>query len=90
MKMMLFDEVTQAIQKYQIGSIVGVINPKPLKPSHEYGYSYCVDLEPQIFFIGFSEEFTRCRQVGKEMKQCTTFLNKSVETICETHRYINQ
>lgn len=39
-----------------------------MKPSLEYGYTYCIDLEPQIFYIGFSDEYATCKASGKEGK----------------------
>jgi hypothetical protein len=65
------------------------MNPKCMKPTIEHGYSYCIDIDAQVFVIGYSEEYSVCKYVSTvDSRQCTTFLNKSAENLCETHRLL--
>ena len=45
MKIMIFNEAAHKVSKINIGSVVAVLNPKALKPSVEYGHSYCADTD---------------------------------------------
>jgi hypothetical protein len=40
---MAFDDAMTETLKLQAGTIVGIINPKPLKATAEYGFSFCLD-----------------------------------------------
>jgi len=40
--------------KCKVGTVVGIINPKPMKATHEYGFSFMTDASANIFKIGFS------------------------------------
>lgn len=51
---MAFDEALSETTKIQSGTIVGIVNPKPMKASVEYGFSYCMDAAASIFRIGYS------------------------------------
>jgi hypothetical protein len=73
------------------GTIVGILNPKAMKPTVEHGFSYCIDLEAQIFVIGYSEDYSICKFTSSiDNRQCQTFVNKSAEIICETHKLVQQ
>lgn len=64
MKIMSFDEAMSETLKLQIGTIVGIINPKPMKASVEFGFSYCMDASASLFRIGYSEDLAFCKGLG--------------------------
>lgn len=42
-KLMAFDDAIAECNKIQQGTIIGIVNPKPMKANVEYGYSFCID-----------------------------------------------
>lgn len=60
------------------------------------GIMFAIDSEAQVEIIGYSEDYNICNGrtnqqqfltgVGSESYACRTFLNKSVETICDKHK----
>ncbi len=59
-KFMIFNELTTKLQNTSIGTVIALLNPKPMKPTTEHGFSYCIDLQEQVLKIGMSEEFAMC------------------------------
>ncbi|CDW78551.1 UNKNOWN [Stylonychia lemnae] len=95
-KLMAFEDAIGETTKIQQGTIVGLVNPKPMKATVEYGYSFCIDASASIFRIGYSQDFIYCPGKGNMttsgfvnpngVQSCKYFLNKSVEPICDIHR----
>jgi hypothetical protein len=66
--------------------------------------TFSIDLEAQIFKIGFSDELSFCKGVQNKSQfnlglpvlnssltaVCRNFLNKSIENVCNTHKFIMQ
>ena len=63
-RLMAFDEALSETTKIQTGTIVGIVNPKPLKATAEYGFSFCMDAAASIFRIGYSEDLSFCKGSG--------------------------
>lgn len=61
---MSFDDALVETTKIQSGTIVGIVNPKPMKPNPEYGFSFCMDAAASIFKIGYSEDLAFCKGQG--------------------------
>jgi hypothetical protein len=58
----------------------------------EFGISFCINNEGQYNVIGYSEDYDICTgkqsmKVGDKEFRCKAFLNKSVETICDRHKF---
>jgi len=53
--------------------------------------TYCVENDHQYLIVGYSEDYDVCKgqssNVGMLSVRCRTFLNKSVEHICDRHKY---
>ena len=96
---MSFGESASVVTKIRPGTIIAVINPrmmprKPNQPADQNDHTFCIDSEAQLMMIGYSEEYDICkgrtqntyRPGSMETFQCKTFLNKSVENICDRHK----
>lgn len=93
---MAFGDSQLQIQNVRAGTILAIISPKLMKANADYGVSFSVDSEAQILMIGYSQDYSLCKGksatssvVNGMMNQvfaCRSFLNKSVETLCERHR----
>ena len=109
LKIMAFQEVATPISKLTIGTVVGVLNPRVMKQqagvdSKDNAITFSIELEAQVFKIGFSEELTFCKGVPQTgslnlglpvltsslSTQCRNFMNKSVESLCDTHKFMMQ
>ena len=60
-KLMVFNELAHKMSNYQIGTIMGIMSYKSMPPTTEYGYTFCIDTNSQLFKIGFSEEYAMCK-----------------------------
>lgn len=60
-KLMAFDAAMTETNKMQVGTVVGVVNPKPMKATLEYGFSFLLDAAASLFRIGYSEELVFCK-----------------------------
>ena len=58
---MAFDQAMNESLKLQTGTVVGIINPKPMKATPEYGFSFLMDAAASIFRIGYSEDIAFCK-----------------------------
>lgn len=68
LKVMAFQEVALPISKLTVGTVVGLLNPRLMRslPGSDHqnqGITFSVDVEAQVFRIGFSEELTFCKGV---------------------------
>jgi len=46
MKVMIFGDLALKVSlNINVGTIIALITPKPMKPTTEFGYSYIVDVE---------------------------------------------
>lgn len=73
MKVMIFNELTQKVSKLQIGTVIGLLNPKCMKPTVDNGFAYTYDFEAQLFKIGFSEDFSLCKGYTDKVNTTETF-----------------
>lgn len=104
---MAFQEVAVPISKLSVGTVIGVLNPRIMKQqagfeSKDNAITFSIELEGQIFKIGYSEELTFCKGIPQSTSlnmglpvysstlsaQCRNFLNKSIENLCNTHKFI--
>jgi hypothetical protein len=99
MKLMAFEEAMLELTKFQVGNVIGLVNPKPLKGTVEHGFTFIMDAAASLFKIGHSEELGFCKPTVKMANMttsglfnpmgsssCRHFLNKSIETMCDTHK----
>jgi len=70
-----------------------------MRGNPEHGVAFGIYSEAQIMMIGYSEDYNLCK--GKSSSNsvvsmfsgmaenfaCRTFLNKSIETLCDKHKY---
>lgn len=94
---MAFQEAAVPVSKLSIGTVIGLLNPKLMRqgPSEQqqHGITFSVELEAQLFKIGFSEDLSFCKGLLRPegLQQitpvCRNFVNKSVETMCDLHKY---
>jgi len=96
MTVMCFGDAALAVQKFRTGCVLQVISPKLLRSGGEgkqQGVAFCIDSEAQLQLIGYSEDFDVCSGktnmpgASSDMMRCRAFLNKSVETICDKHKF---
>ncbi len=109
LKIMAFQEAATPISKITVGTVVGILNPKIMKfqsgvENKDNAITFSIDLELQVFKIGFSEELTFCKGVPNAgssslglpvfttslSAQCRNFINKSIESVCDMHKFILQ
>ena len=90
LRIMAFGEVASFVSKQTIGTVIGLLNPKPLKSAADNVPSLCIDLEQQVFKIGYSEDLSFCKGIHKQVNSggmqhftvqvgCKNFVNKAVE-----------
>ena len=60
-KIQVYGEALTHLSKMQIGSIIGLANPRPMKASAEFGYTYIIEAGAAIFKIGISEDLSFCK-----------------------------
>jgi len=83
-----FGKTSQALN-FQIGDIIGILNPKPMKKSENIKkVSYSVENSDSVFKIGFSRDLSYCLGGSSNLgfENCSCFLNKSCEKYCVRHR----
>ena len=93
---MSFGDAAPKVMNIRPGTVILVVNPKmmPKKENNEHGHSFCIDGEAQVMLIGYSEDYDVCKGTTRSVNrpgsmetfQCRTFLNKSVENICDKHK----
>ena len=88
LKLMAFGEPATFVAKLSIGTVIGLLNPKPMKSTPEQGITFCIDLEAQVFKIGFSEELTFCKGIPKVLSNTNPFSMASVQVSCKN--FINK
>ena len=64
MKVLVFGDLADKVYKLTIGTVIGLINPKPLKRDPKHGFSFAIDFEAQMMKIGYSEEITTCKGIA--------------------------
>ena len=78
---------------------MAITNPKVMRGNPEHGVAFGTYSADQIMMIGYSEDYDLCK--GKSSSNsvmvtpggmaenfaCRTFLNKSIETLCDKHKY---
>ncbi len=99
-KLMAFDAAMNETSKLQVGTVIGLVNPKPMKATVEYGFSFLLDAAASMFRIGFSEDIAFCKGQGNmtssgfsaitPLSSCKQYLNKSIETLCDSHKLLQQ
>jgi hypothetical protein len=45
MKLLVFNELATKLNKMRVGTIIAIVNPKPLKRDINHGYSFTIDVE---------------------------------------------
>jgi hypothetical protein len=55
-----------------LGTIVSLANPKPMKASVEYGFTFLIDASAAILKVGTSEDFSYC--TSTKISNATTIL----------------
>jgi len=92
---MSFGDASAKMHLIRPGTVVAVINPRLMpKRGDEHANSFCIESEAQVMIIGYSEDYDVCKSRTRntnrpgslETFQCRTFLNKSVEDICDKHK----
>ena len=84
--------------EYRHGVIVAILNPRLWKANAEYGVSYSIDNSAQMFIIGYSQDYDVCKgktqstslannQFNTQPMNCRIFVNRSVETLCDQHKF---
>lgn len=73
LKIMIFGDLVPKLCKLQVGTVIGLLNPKCMKPTVENGYAFTIDLEAQLFKIGFAEDFVMCKGVTSKVNTTGAF-----------------
>lgn len=79
---------------------MAVLNPRLWKANAEYGVTYSIDNSAQLLIIGYSQDYDVCKgkstansvnpnsnSFQSQTVNCRAYLNKSVETLCDQHKF---
>ncbi|XP_076006455.1 protein MCM10 homolog [Genypterus blacodes] len=84
--LLLFGEVHKELWKTDPGTVVGLLNPNPMKQKDGYdGVSLTVDHSQKILVLGVAQDFGNCQGMKKNGDPCSQIVNMYECQFCQYH-----
>ncbi|CAL1568710.1 unnamed protein product [Knipowitschia caucasica] len=84
--LLLFGEVHKEHWKTETGSVIGLLNPNPMKQKDGYdGVSLTVDHPQKVLLLGEAQDFGTCKGVKKNGEPCSQIVNIYECQFCQYH-----
>lgn len=84
--LLLFGEVHKEHWKTEPGSVIGLLNPNPMKQRDGYdGVSLTVDHPQKVLLMGEALDFGTCKAVKKSGEPCSQIVNMYECQYCQYH-----
>ncbi|XP_054911640.1 protein MCM10 homolog [Poeciliopsis prolifica] len=84
--LLLFGDVHKEHWKMEPGTVVGILNPNPMKPRDGYdGVSLTVDHPQKVLVMGEALDFGTCKAVKKSGEPCSQIVNMYECQYCQYH-----
>uniref|UniRef100_A0A3P8ZN06 Protein MCM10 homolog n=1 Tax=Esox lucius TaxID=8010 RepID=A0A3P8ZN06_ESOLU len=82
----LFGEVHKEHWKTEPGTVMGILNPNPMKPKDGYdGVSLSVDHPQKVLLMGEAQDFGTCKAAKKNGEPCSQIVNLYECQYCQYH-----
>ncbi|XP_034019732.1 protein MCM10 homolog [Thalassophryne amazonica] len=82
----LFGEVHKEHWKTEPGTVIGLLNPNPMKPKDGYdGVSLTVDHPQKVLLMGEAQDYSTCKAMKKNGDPCSQIVNMYVCQYCQYH-----
>lgn len=84
--LLLFGEVHKEHWKTEPGTVIGLLNPNPMKQKDGYaGVSLTVDNPQKVLLMGEAQDFGTCKGVKKNGEPCSQIVNVYECQFCQYH-----
>ncbi|XP_024912963.1 protein MCM10 homolog [Cynoglossus semilaevis] len=84
--LLLFGEVHKELWKTELGTVLGVLNPNPMKQKEGYeGVSLTVDHPQKVLIMGEAQDFGTCKAMKKNGDPCCQIVNMYECQFCQYH-----
>ncbi|KAK7895965.1 hypothetical protein WMY93_021290 [Mugilogobius chulae] len=84
--LLLFGEVHKEHWKTEPGTVIGLLNPNPMKQKDGYdGVSLTVDHPQKVLLMGEAQDFGTCKGVKKNGEPCSQIVNLYECQFCQYH-----
>ncbi|KAJ0056932.1 hypothetical protein NL108_000740, partial [Boleophthalmus pectinirostris] len=84
--LLLFGEVHKEHWKTEPGTVIGLLNPNPMKQKDGYdGVSLTVDHPQKVLLMGEAQDFGTCKGVKKNGEPCSQIVNIYECQFCQYH-----
>ncbi|XP_039996343.1 protein MCM10 homolog isoform X2 [Xiphias gladius] len=84
--LLLFGEVHKEHWKTELGTVIGLLNPKPMKQKDGYnGVSLTVDHPQKVLLMGEAQDFGTCKGIKKNGDPCSQIVNVYTCQYCQYH-----
>ncbi|XP_055087693.1 protein MCM10 homolog [Periophthalmus magnuspinnatus] len=84
--LLLFGEVHKEHWKTEPGTVIGLLNPNPMKQKEGYnGVSLTVDHPQKVLLMGEAQDYGTCKGVKKNGEPCSQIVNMYECQFCQYH-----
>ncbi|XP_060936301.1 protein MCM10 homolog [Limanda limanda] len=84
--LLLFSEVHKEHWKTELGTVIGLLNPNPMKQKEGYdGVSLTVDHQQKVLLMGEAQDFGNCQGMKKNGDPCSQIVNLYECQFCQYH-----
>ncbi|XP_076578381.1 protein MCM10 homolog [Chaetodon auriga] len=84
--LLLFGEVHKEHWKTEPGTVIGLLNPNPMKPKDGYdGVSLTVDHPQKVLLMGEAQDYGTCKAMKKNGDPCSQIVNMYECQFCQYH-----
>ncbi|KAK5895924.1 hypothetical protein CgunFtcFv8_009577 [Champsocephalus gunnari] len=84
--LLLFGEVHKAHWKTEPGTVIGLLNPNPMKQKEGYdGVSLTVDNPQKLLLLGEAQDYGTCKAMKKNGDPCSQMVNLFECEYCQYH-----
>ncbi|KAF7658348.1 hypothetical protein LDENG_00014030 [Lucifuga dentata] len=82
----LFGEVHRELWKTEPGTVIGLLNPNPMKQKEGYeGVSLMVDHPQKVLLMGEAQDYGTCKAMKKNRDPCSQIVNMYECQYCQYH-----
>ncbi|XP_075868239.1 protein MCM10 homolog isoform X1 [Nelusetta ayraudi] len=84
--LLLFNDVHRELWKTEAGTVIGILNPHPMKQRDGYdGVSLTVDHPQKVLLMGDAQDFGTCKAAKKNGEPCSQIVNLYECQYCQYH-----
>ncbi|XP_070785265.1 protein MCM10 homolog [Enoplosus armatus] len=84
--LLLFGEVHKEHWKTEPGTVIGILNPNPMKPKDGYdGVSLTVDHPQKVLLMGEAQDYSTCKAMKNNGDPCSQIVNMYECQFCQYH-----